>query len=36
LELGPYRSHLYLQLALLDPSTSSGLSASDGLDLFIR
>lgn len=29
-------SHLYLQLALLDPSTSSGLSASDGLDLLIR
>jgi hypothetical protein len=29
-------SHLYLQLAVLDPSTSSGLSASDGLDLLIR
>ncbi len=29
-------SHLYLQLAVLDPSTSSGLSASNGLDLQIR
>jgi hypothetical protein len=29
-------AHLYLQTALLDPSTQSGLSASNGLDLLIR
>ncbi|MBL8756493.1 MAG: hypothetical protein JNK15_24580 [Planctomycetes bacterium] len=29
-------AHLYLQFAVLDPSTTSGLSASDGLDLLMR